>query len=218
MKKLLAILATALLFGSLNTTLRAQDIQLYMTEHELPNLVNCLPAPPDTIGEAFTHDIMRYMWGKTQRLDSARLAQAKRDAIWDLDAENGFIYTYGGRNGDYKLLKRFRLPKLTDSDANGEVHLTDADVLDVTRIDSGINIWQGSIVRGRYAYLPDGYKPHEQFVHVVDLDQKKIVLSKNVTDLDDEPEGICLADGYAYVVFHTAGEPRHGKLWRFSLK
>ena len=85
MKKLLAILATALLFGSLNTTLRAQDIQLYMTEHELPNLINCLPAPPDTIGEAFTHDIMRYMWGKTQRLDSARLAQAKRDAIWDLD-------------------------------------------------------------------------------------------------------------------------------------
>ena len=85
MKKLLAILATALLFGSLNTTLRAQDIQLYMTEHELPNLVNCLPAPPDTIGEAFTHDIMRYMWGKAKRLDGARLAQAKRDAIWDLD-------------------------------------------------------------------------------------------------------------------------------------
>ena len=111
MKKLLAILATALLFGSLNTTLRAQDIQLYMTEHELPNLVNCLPAPPDTIGEAFTHDIMRYMWGKAQRLDSARLAQANRDAIWDLDAENGFIYTYGGRNGDYKLLKKFRLPR-----------------------------------------------------------------------------------------------------------
>ena len=137
---------------------------------------------------------------------------------WCHDPENGFIYTYGGRNGDYKLLKKFRLPKLADSDANGEVHLTDADVLDVTRLDSGINIWQGSIVRGRYAYLPDGYAPHELFVHVVDLDQKKIVLSKNITDLADEPEGICLADGFAYVVFHTAGEPRQSKLWRFSLK
>ena len=52
MKKLLAILATVLLFGSLSTTLRAQDIQLYVTEHELPNLVKCLPPPPDTIGEA----------------------------------------------------------------------------------------------------------------------------------------------------------------------
>ena len=66
-------------------SLRAQDVQLYFTEYELPDLVKCLPAPPDTIGEAFTHDIMRYMWGKTQRLDSARLAQAKRDAIWSLD-------------------------------------------------------------------------------------------------------------------------------------
>ena len=86
MKKLLATLTTALLIaGVFATSLRAQDIHLYITEHELPNLVKCLPPPPDTIGEAFTHDIMRYMWGKTQRLDPVRLAQAKRDAIWDLD-------------------------------------------------------------------------------------------------------------------------------------
>ena len=500
MKKILFI--TVLLTGL--TSLRAQDIQLYYTENELPNLVNCLPAPPDTIGEAFTHDIMRYMWGKTQRLDSTRLAQALRDAIWDLDtvrviysepfglaidpvttpeiyklyrngvstieqirirpkahyfrmrpyarfhessifpqddawlmtdgsypsghtirawstalilsevnpdaaealfkravesgesrviagchwqsdvdasasaacigfaflhsnpdyraqlaraqeefrrvsgipplkpefvcdfadwtpeneivtgstqgfamygryafvlhdkgrlcifdmkkqkmvanymlegntshcnnacfgvekassrsqfpllyiascggenccyvtdvnlkgsqivqkifytgtdyagtidwcldAENGFIYTYGGRNGDYKLLKKFRLPRLADSDDNGEVHLTDADVLDVTRIDTGINIWQGSIVRGRFAYLPDGYAPHDLLLHLVDLQDKKIVLSRNLNDLKDEPEGICLTDDYAYVVFHTSSEPRHSKLWRFSLK
>ncbi|MBR5018320.1 MAG: phosphatase PAP2 family protein [Bacteroidales bacterium] len=505
MKKILVALTIVLLHaGVFATGLRAQDVHLYLTEHELPNLVKCLPAPPDTIGEAFTHDIMRYMWGKTQRLDSVRLAQAKRDAIWNLDttrviysepfgyaidpektpeiyrlfvngvstieqirfrpkahyfrmrpyarfhessifpqddawlategsypsghtirawsaalilaevnpnaaealfhravesgesrviagchwqsdvdasasaacigfailqanaeyraqaerareefkrisgipplkaeficdfadwtpeseevtgstqgfamydkyafvlhdkgricifdmkkkrlaanfllegntshcnnacfgvekasrrskfpllyiascggenccyvtdislqgsrivqkifytgtdyagtidwcldAENGFIYTYGGRNGDYKLLKKFRLPKLADSDENGEVHLTDADVLDVTRLDEGINIWQGSIVRGRYAYLPDGYAPYELFLHLVDLEQKRIVVSRNVTDLVDEPEGICLADGYAYVVFHTSREPRHSKLWRFSLE
>ena len=497
------ILMVFVLFAA-GVSLQAQDVRLYLKEHELPNLVNCLPAPPDTIGEAFTHDIMRYMWGKTQRLDSARLAQAKLDAVWNLDttraiysipfgldidpektpeiyklfvngissieqirfrpkayyfrmrpyarfhessifpqddawlategsypsghtirawsaalilsevnpaaaealfhravesgesrviagchwqsdvdassaaacigyaalqaipayraqadlareefrrvsglpslkseficdfadftpeneevtgstqgfamhknyafvlhdkgrlcifdvkkkkmvanyllegnrshcnnacfgtekasrkspfpllyiascggenccyatdvtlsgsrivqkifytgtdyegtidwcldAENGHIYTYGGRNGGYKLLKKFRLPRLADSNANGEVHLTDADVLDVTRIDSGINIWQGSIVCGRYAYLPDGYAPYELFIHVVDLDQKRIVLSKNVTDLVDEPEGICLKDGYAYVVFHTTGSPRHSKLWRFSLQ
>ena len=500
MKKI--FLFVALLAGT--ATLRAQDVQLYMTEHELPDLVKCLPAPPDTIGEAFTHDIMRYMWGKTQRLDSVRLAQAKRDAIWSLDtvrviysepfgyaidpvttpeiyklfvngvstieqirfrpkahyfrmrpyarfhessifpqddawlategsypsghtirawsaalilsevnpaaaealfhravesgesrviagchwqsdvdasasaacvgyaalhanpefqaqaeraraefralsgipplkpeficdfadwtpeneevtgatqgfamhgdyafvlhhggrlcifdmkkkkmvanylmegntshcnnacfgvekasrrakfpllyvascggenccyvtdvtlqgsrivqkiffdgtgyagtidwcldAENGFIYTYGGRNGDYKLLKKFRLPRLADSDANGEVHLTDADVLDETRLDTGINIWQGSIVRGRYAYLPDGYAPHDLLLHVVDLETKRILFSKNLHDLKDEPEGICLTPDYAYVVFHTAREPRHSKLWRFTLK
>ena len=137
---------------------------------------------------------------------------------WCLDAKNGFIYTYGGRNGDYKLLKKFRLPKLTDSDANGEVHLTDADVLDVTRLDTGINIWQGSIVRGRYAFLPDGYAPHDLLLHVVDLVEKRIVLTKNLNELVDEPEGIDLRGRWAYVVFHTAREPRHSKLWRFRLK
>ena len=81
MKRLLIFLAILLLPAGV----RAQDIHLYMTEHELPNLVHCLPAPPDTVGEAFTHDIMRYMWGKTQRLDPERLAQAKLDAVWSLD-------------------------------------------------------------------------------------------------------------------------------------
>ena len=60
-------------------------VELYLAEEDLPDLVQCLPAPPDTIGEAFTHDIMRYMWGKEQRLDPDRLAVAKRDAVWDLD-------------------------------------------------------------------------------------------------------------------------------------
>jgi acid phosphatase (class A) len=74
----------ALFFGAL--VLRAQPaVELYLAEEELPDLVQCLPAPPDTIGEAFTHDIMRYMWGKTQRLDPERLAVAKLDAVWDLD-------------------------------------------------------------------------------------------------------------------------------------
>ena len=86
MKKLLVSLAILLLSaGICVTTLRAQDVHLYLTEHELPNLVNCLPPPPDTVGEAFTHDIMRYMWGKAQRLDPERLAVAMRDAVWDLD-------------------------------------------------------------------------------------------------------------------------------------
>jgi len=51
----------------------------------------------------------------------------------------------------------------------------------------------------------------------VDLDEKRIALSKNITDLVDEPEGICLKDGYAWVVFNTADGPRHSRLWRFSL-
>ena len=83
MKSIIPTLA-ALLLGTF--VLRAQPaVELYLAEKDLPDLVQCLPAPPDTIGEAFTHDIMRYMWGKTQRLDPERLAVAKRDAVWDLD-------------------------------------------------------------------------------------------------------------------------------------
>ena len=83
MKSLFSTLS-ALLLGAV--LLQAQPaVELYFAEEDLPDLVQCLPAPPDTIGEAFTHDIMRYMWGKTQRLDPERLAVAKRDAIWDLD-------------------------------------------------------------------------------------------------------------------------------------
>ena len=137
---------------------------------------------------------------------------------WCLDARGGFIYTYGGLNGNYKLLKKFRLPKLSDSDAKGEVMLTDDDVLDVTRIDEGINIWQGSYVIGRYAYLPDGYEPYDCFVHIVDLQEKKIAVSRNITDLALEPEGIDIHGKWVYVVFNTSRQPRHSVLYRFRIK
>ena len=65
----------------------AQDqVQPYFTTEQLPDLIKCLPSPPDTIGEAFAHDIMRYMWGKQQRLDPERAAIARRDAVWSYEA------------------------------------------------------------------------------------------------------------------------------------
>ena len=43
------------------------------------------PAPPDTVGAAFTYDIMQYMWGKQMRQDKERAAIAIRDAVYGLD-------------------------------------------------------------------------------------------------------------------------------------
>ena len=81
--KLLAIaftLATIL-------TINAQDgVQPYLTTEQLPDLIKCLPAPPDTTSEHFVHDIMRYIWGKEQRLDPERAAIARRDAVWSYEA------------------------------------------------------------------------------------------------------------------------------------
>ena len=67
---------------------RAQDegVNLYFNASEMPDLIKCLPAPPDTIGTDFANDIMRYMWGKTQRNDLERAALVFRDAVWNYDS------------------------------------------------------------------------------------------------------------------------------------
>lgn len=68
-------------------TVYAQDeVQPYFTTEQLPDLIKCLPAPPDTTSEHFVHDIMRYIWGKEQRLDPERAAIARRDAVWSYEA------------------------------------------------------------------------------------------------------------------------------------
>ncbi|MBQ5510902.1 MAG: phosphatase PAP2 family protein, partial [Prevotella sp.] len=54
----------------------------YYTRSEMPDIRHFLPAPPDTIGNKFARDILRYMWGKSMRLDTERAAIAYRDAIY----------------------------------------------------------------------------------------------------------------------------------------
>ena len=80
MRKLISIVA---LLCACAWVSRAQGT--YFSIDEMPDLVKCLPAPPDTTSIDFAHDVMRYMWGKTMRQDAERAAVAERDAIWDLD-------------------------------------------------------------------------------------------------------------------------------------
>ena len=76
-----------LLLSGCAASLHAQSkFHTYFSKEELPDLVQCLPAPPDTIDPEFARDIMRYMWGKTQRLDKERAEMAVRDAVWTLEA------------------------------------------------------------------------------------------------------------------------------------
>ena len=87
MKKLfIGFLAAFLLCGILQTQAQSDGVTLYFSAEEMPNLIKCLPPPPDTIGVDFAHDIMRYMWGKTQRCDSVRAALVFRDAVWNYDS------------------------------------------------------------------------------------------------------------------------------------
>ena len=86
MKRLfLGMLAAILFFGSFHVKAQNDSVMLYFSTEEMPNIIKCLPPPPDTIGTDFANDIMRYMWGKTQRCDSVRAYIAMRDAPWNLD-------------------------------------------------------------------------------------------------------------------------------------
>lgn len=81
MKSIRLTLLVLLITASSMMWTGAQDAKTYLTVDQLPNIIKCLPAPPDTTSEQFAHDIMRYYWGKEQRNDPARAAMARRDAI-----------------------------------------------------------------------------------------------------------------------------------------
>ena len=56
-----------------------------LTPQQMPNPIHFLPPPPDSGSAAFAYDQSQYRWGKEQRLDSARLAIAVRDADWNIN-------------------------------------------------------------------------------------------------------------------------------------
>ena len=66
-------------------SLHAQDdaVQPYFQLEQLPKLINILPAPPAFDSPEFASDVVHYCWGKEQRQDSVRVAQATADAEWD---------------------------------------------------------------------------------------------------------------------------------------
>lgn len=136
---------------------------------------------------------------------------------WFIDRKNKIIYTYGSSGEMRKLIKKFRLPTLKDSDENGEVHLTQDDALDEFYVP-GIKIYQGSVLNGHYAYLGDGYPPHDRLLHVVDMNTKILVKTVNLNDLHHEPEGVDVKGKWLYMVLHVSRQPRDGHIYRFRIK
>ena len=84
MKKFFVISLIAVLASM---SMHAQDeVQPYFTVDQLPDLIKCLPAPPAFDSPEFANDMMRFAWGKQQRLDPERAEIAKRDAVWSYEA------------------------------------------------------------------------------------------------------------------------------------
>ena len=80
------MIAAILFCCSLQIKAQNNDVKLYFSTEELPDLIKCLPPPPAFNSPEFSYDVLRYQWGKTQRLDSVRAAIARRDAVWTYEA------------------------------------------------------------------------------------------------------------------------------------
>ena len=81
MKKYI-ILSSALFLA----TVMGHAQEVYFTTDQLPDLIQSLPAPPDSLSHGFAYDVMQYQWGKAQRPDSVRAGMARRDAVWTYEA------------------------------------------------------------------------------------------------------------------------------------
>ena len=84
MKKVLLYLLAFTLLGTTFTYAKPPQkkakSETYLSKEEIPDMLKFLPAPPDTTSESFGHDVMRYFWGKQQRLVKERAEIAIRDS------------------------------------------------------------------------------------------------------------------------------------------
>lgn len=84
MRKIILITIAVLLTAHLYA--QQDEVKPYLSAEEMPDLIKCLPPPPAFDSPEFSYDVLRYQWGKTQRLDSVRAAIARRDAVWTYEA------------------------------------------------------------------------------------------------------------------------------------
>ena len=136
--------------------------------------------------------------------DRFRIAQD-----WCADADNGFLYAFGGKRGGTMYLLKFLLPP-TDK---AEIHLTEKDILETTPINC-VSVAQGSKIKSGYAYLPDGNRPGSYFLHIIELGTGREVRTIDLNPLDMEPEGIDIRGRWIYVSFHTPN-PKDNCIYRF---
>lgn len=81
MKKLIVMAAVAMM-TALSVHGQNETVQPYIELDNLPRLLDIMPAPPAFESPEFANDVVRYAWGKQQRQDAARVAQAIADAEW----------------------------------------------------------------------------------------------------------------------------------------
>lgn len=76
------LLAAASLLAVVDVNAQLEAAKPYKELSQLPNLLQIMPAPLSFESAEFANDVVRYGWGKQQRLDPERLDMAVADAEW----------------------------------------------------------------------------------------------------------------------------------------
>ena len=135
---------------------------------------------------------------------------------WLVDREKRLIYLYCTVDG-LRTMKRFRLPLLSESNSQGEVHLTKEDMIMQMSFD-GVDIPQGSMTYRDLILLPSGVPTRSKCeLHVIDLKQKQNIGCYSLDHIGLEPEGIAYYRGARYLSFHTPGRPLNNVIYKFRL-
>lgn len=75
-------LLASVMVAAMSISAQETAVQPYFELDQLPKLISIMPEPPAFDSPEFANDVVRYCWGKQQRQDSARVAQAIADAEW----------------------------------------------------------------------------------------------------------------------------------------
>ena len=137
-------------------------------------------------------------------------------ADWLVDSQKKYLWLYCTVEGK-RTLKAFALPRLSDSDSRGEVHLQAKDV--IMQIYAGeVAIPQGSMKYRNRVYLPDGVPSRNCKLHVTDIKKGKSLGIFDLNQIAYEPEGVAHKGRKLYMSFHTPRDPRQNRIYRFRLK
>jgi hypothetical protein len=120
---------------------------------------------------------------------------------WVVDVKNGYLYGFGNTiknavEGNKHQITKFKLPKLSDSDSNKLVTLTEDDIVEAYTLEDYYNgsekllIGQGLTIFNGKLFMPTGFgnATYPASLWVVDLDSRRV---SNVIDLSyikKEPE------------------------------
>lgn len=134
---------------------------------------------------------------------------------WAVDASRKLLYLYC-TIGEIRMLMWFELPRLSDSDERGEVHLKLEDSLG--SIPAGdIKIPQGSLVTDDYIFLPEGVPARGTALNVIHRNSARLLQRIDLTATGIEPEGVACYKGWLYMSLHTPREPRHSIIYRYRI-